>query len=263
MWLTPRARARAKPFLIAPHPSNPPFPLIRTPPPPQLLETYTNLGPIIDFCVVDPEGQGQGQVVTCSGTKADGSLRIVRNGVGIHEQASVELHGIKGVWSLRPAWDDAHDKFLVLTFVGETRVLAINPEDELDEAEIPGFDAAAQTLYCGNTRYGSQLVQVCLCGGGHIWVGVGRADAVLRQHVVRLCSWRRYVCVWIWGSRVGKRMGCCSASSRRVSARGCVRPTPCGLRQESTAQHLLPPPPSSPQPQVTTSGAQLVNGAKR
>ncbi len=70
----------------------------------QVLEAYTNLGPIVDFCVLDPEGQGQGQVVMCSGTKADGSLRIVRNGIGINEQASVELHGINGVWSLRSSW---------------------------------------------------------------------------------------------------------------------------------------------------------------
>jgi len=39
---------------------------------------------------------------------------------------------------------DAFDTYLVLTFVGETRVLAITPDDELDEAELPGFDADAQ-----------------------------------------------------------------------------------------------------------------------
>ena len=33
----------------------------------EVLDTYTNLGPIIDLCVVDLERQGQGQVVTCSG----------------------------------------------------------------------------------------------------------------------------------------------------------------------------------------------------
>ncbi len=32
----------------------------------------------------------------------------------------------------------------VLTFVGETRVLAINASDELEEDELPGFDADAQ-----------------------------------------------------------------------------------------------------------------------
>ena len=54
---------------------------------------------------------------------------------------------------------DAYDKYLVLTFVGETRVLAINPEDELDEMELPGFDAGAQTLMAANTLH-DQLLQV-------------------------------------------------------------------------------------------------------
>lgn len=39
---------------------------------------------------------------------------------------------------------DAFHTYLVLTFVGETRVLAITPDDELDEEELPGFDAEAQ-----------------------------------------------------------------------------------------------------------------------
>lgn len=41
------------------------------------------------------------QIVTCSGAGVDGSLRIVRNGIGVVEQALVELPGIKGMWSLR------------------------------------------------------------------------------------------------------------------------------------------------------------------
>ncbi len=52
----------------------------------EVLERYVNLGPIVDFCVVDLERQGQGQVVTCSGAYKDGSLRIVRNGIDINEQ---------------------------------------------------------------------------------------------------------------------------------------------------------------------------------
>ncbi len=52
----------------------------------EVLEQYVNLGPIVDFCVVDLERQGQGQVVTCSGAYKDGSLRVVRNGIGINEQ---------------------------------------------------------------------------------------------------------------------------------------------------------------------------------
>jgi len=52
----------------------------------EILERYVNLGPIVDFCMVDLDRQGQGQVVTCSGAFKDGSLRVVRNGIGINEQ---------------------------------------------------------------------------------------------------------------------------------------------------------------------------------
>lgn len=39
--------------------------------------------------MVDLERQGQGQVVTCSGAYKDGSLRVVRNGIGINEQVHI------------------------------------------------------------------------------------------------------------------------------------------------------------------------------
>ena len=32
----------------------------------QTMETFTNLGPIVDMCVVDLERQGQGQVISTS-----------------------------------------------------------------------------------------------------------------------------------------------------------------------------------------------------
>lgn len=110
----------------------------------QVIDTYPNLGPIIDMCTVDMERQGQCQIVTCSGVNQGGSLRVVRSGIGVVEQASVELPGIKGVWSLRAQEADTHDTYLVLSFVGETRVLAINAEEELDEETIAGFDADAE-----------------------------------------------------------------------------------------------------------------------
>ncbi|KAL0398278.1 UNVERIFIED_CONTAM: DNA damage-binding protein 1 [Sesamum radiatum] len=96
----------------------------------EVLERYVNLGPIVDFCVVDLERQGQGQVVTCSGAYKDGSLRIVRNGIGINEQ-----------------------------LISETRILAMNLEDELEETEIEGFCSNIQTLFCHDAMY-DQLVQV-------------------------------------------------------------------------------------------------------
>ena len=65
-----------------------------------IVDTFTNLGPIMDMVVVDLERQGQGQLVTCSGAYKEGSLRIIRNGIGIHELASIDLPSIKGTFLL-------------------------------------------------------------------------------------------------------------------------------------------------------------------
>ena len=39
---------------------------------------------------------------------------------------------------------DAFDAYLVLTFVGQTRVLGLDNEDELGEVDINGFDSNGQ-----------------------------------------------------------------------------------------------------------------------
>lgn len=41
------------------------------------------------------------QLVTCSGAYKEGSLRIIRNGIGIQESATIDLGGIKGVCCAR------------------------------------------------------------------------------------------------------------------------------------------------------------------
>ncbi|XP_018327485.1 DNA damage-binding protein 1 [Agrilus planipennis] len=123
-----------------------------------LMESFTNLAPIVDMCVVDLERQGQGQLVTCSGAYKDGSLRIIRNGIGIQEHASIDLPGIKGMWALTVASDAKLDNTLVLAFVGQTRVLSLNGE-EVEETDIVGFASDQQTFYCGNVAH-DQLVQV-------------------------------------------------------------------------------------------------------
>ncbi|XP_035674429.1 DNA damage-binding protein 1-like isoform X1 [Branchiostoma floridae] len=122
-----------------------------------VMETFTNLGPIVDMCVVDLERQGQGQLVTCSGAYKEGSLRIIRNGIGIHEHASIDLPGIKGIWPLCVDPNGTMDDTLVLAFVGQTRVLLLSGE-EVEETELPGFEDK-QTFFCGNVM-GGQLLQI-------------------------------------------------------------------------------------------------------
>ena len=83
-------------------------------------------------------------------------MRIIRNGIGIHELASIYLSGIKGMWPLKIGQEK--DNTLVLSFVEQTRVLTLTGE-EVEETEIGGFVADQQTFYTGNTEHG-QIIQV-------------------------------------------------------------------------------------------------------
>jgi DNA damage-binding protein 1 len=162
----------------------------------RLLDEYTNLGPIVDFDLrpcSDATSGGHGNakndsksrdqhrqslVVTCSGVGKDGTVRLVRNGVGMREHAEVEMPGIKGMWSLRRTFADEDDSFLVQSFVRETRILGVQSggeaemeeEDDEDQEEggalaevtIPGFSSSKSTLFAGNLLVGSSdlLLQV-------------------------------------------------------------------------------------------------------
>ena len=124
----------------------------------ELLETFPNIGPILDMEIVDNNLQGQSQLVLCSGFQQDSSIRVVRSGIGIHELASLDLPGVKGVWSLKGQASSKYHKYLVQSFIGETRVLAIEGE-EMAEVDISGFDSQVPTLYTADLTNG-YLVQV-------------------------------------------------------------------------------------------------------
>jgi len=123
----------------------------------KVVDSFPNLGPILDMIVVDLEKQGQGQLVTCSGAFKDGSLRIIRNGIGIHELASIDLNGVKGMWPLSVGTD--LDNMLILSFVEQTRVLSLAGEEVEETEELVGFESEEQTFYAGNTEH-DQLLQI-------------------------------------------------------------------------------------------------------
>ncbi|MFH4976853.1 hypothetical protein AB6A40_003562 [Gnathostoma spinigerum] len=118
------------------------------------LDHYTNLGPIRDMAVVTVDGQQQ--VVTCSGAYKDGSLRIIRNGIGIEELAFVELRGIKSLFSLNV--ESELDDHLVVGMMDETHILKIIGE-ELEDCTLPGFSVDEPTLWAGRLLNGG-LVQI-------------------------------------------------------------------------------------------------------
>lgn len=151
----------------------------------KVVEEYTNLGPIVDFDL-RPTGDElagkdsgsrthqhrQSLMATCSGVGKDGTVRLVRNGVGMREFAEVDMPGIKGMWSLRRKFSDQDDTFLVQSFVRETRILGVqsSSEEDMEEEEsaalaevtISGFESGKSTLFAGNMLVGGNdlMVQV-------------------------------------------------------------------------------------------------------
>jgi DNA damage-binding protein 1 len=132
----------------------------------EVVQSYDNLGPITDFCVMKGGGQvrqGQGQVVTCSGGSKDGSLRVIRNGIGISEQARVELPGIKEMWALRRHFGDKYHSYLVPSFASETFVFELHTGSDLGESDLTNVDQQAATLFMANL-VGDLIVQVTAAG---------------------------------------------------------------------------------------------------
>jgi len=136
-----------------------------------IFEEFTQLGPIVDMDRVGKVSAGSApQIVTASGTSASGSLRLIRNGVGWNEYAAVPMQGLSNMWSIKSLPSDTDDSFLVQSFVGETRVLAVvqagmeeeedgtQGEGSLEEVTWSGLDSCSSSLYVGGL--GSVLLQV-------------------------------------------------------------------------------------------------------
>ncbi|KAI8927951.1 mono-functional DNA-alkylating methyl methanesulfonate N-term-domain-containing protein [Entophlyctis helioformis] len=125
-----------------------------------LRESFPNLAPITDFCVVDVEKQGQEQIVACSGAHKDGSLRIIRNGIGVEEIGQLEdMQELTGVWALRPYSAARHDSMLVLSFINETRFQMMEGEAMAEVEDPRGFSTKESTLCCQNMP-GDVFIQV-------------------------------------------------------------------------------------------------------
>jgi DNA damage-binding protein 1 len=66
----------------------------------EVLEQFSNIAPIVDATLVDPENSGQPQVVTCSGGQNTGALKVVRKGADFEEL--VILDGLANVTNIFP-----------------------------------------------------------------------------------------------------------------------------------------------------------------
>ena len=123
----------------------------------QVLQEFVNIGPIVDFCVVDMERHGQCRMVACTGAYADGAVSFIQNGISLQEEAVVDVVGMNNVWALHAPEDPFHS-MLVQSFTSETRVMRIEGGEmgEVTESFAPVFDVFSRSIYCANVAAGDR-----------------------------------------------------------------------------------------------------------
>ncbi|KAJ1922112.1 DNA damage-binding protein 1a [Tieghemiomyces parasiticus] len=129
----------------------------------RVVDTYPNLAPIRDFCVVDTDRQGQGQMVACCGAYKGSTLRVIRNGVGIEDQLFIRISGAKRVWSARTTVAARDESFLAVGFANETRLLTLDRGELREAIGFTDFVSDQPTLGLQTVR-GGLLAQTTAVG---------------------------------------------------------------------------------------------------
>ncbi|KAA0168369.1 hypothetical protein FNF28_02529 [Cafeteria roenbergensis] len=177
---------------------------------------YDSLGPITDMAVMDLGRQGQCQVVTCSGAFKDGSLRVVRNGVGVEERAVVGLQGVRGLWALRSGFGAADDALLVSGYAASTRVLALG--EAVEEVEPAGLQLGAASLLCANV-VSVDDARPAAAAGGSAAASPAALDALVQATAteVRLTSADGATLLSSWSPPAGTTVTTASAAHCQVA----------------------------------------------
>lgn len=120
-----------------------------------------DIAPILDFTLVDAHGEKQDQMFACSGVGPEGSVQIIRNAISVGKLLSTPpTHaGVTALWTMRLNRTDPNHSFLVISFVGETRVLSVGLSF-VDITDDVGFEPFARTLSCGQLKNG-WVAQIC------------------------------------------------------------------------------------------------------
>ncbi|KAG0700426.1 CPSF A subunit region-domain-containing protein [Suillus ampliporus] len=110
------------------------------------LESFNNLAPILDAVLVDTDGSGQNEIVTCSGGRNTGSIKVVRSGADFSERATVQgLGNITNIWPLKEHYRAPDYANVAVSSLHETHVFRCD-----DASSISGIDGNKNSSFITN-----------------------------------------------------------------------------------------------------------------
>ncbi|KII63716.1 DNA damage-binding protein 1 [Thelohanellus kitauei] len=125
----------------------------------RIIDTFVNIGPIVDMEYLESYEHDLPKLVTCSGVDKWGSIRVLTNGVKIKELAKFPLSEQRAVFSLKLKYPGSgNDDSLLITNYNSTFVICEN-EGRFSRCHTSCFIQDAYTLYAGNV-VNSQVLQV-------------------------------------------------------------------------------------------------------
>ncbi|KAF9219239.1 hypothetical protein BS17DRAFT_431256 [Gyrodon lividus] len=119
------------------------------------LENFNNLAPIVDGILVDTDNSGQSEIVTCSGGRNTGSLKVVRSGADFREAFIIRgISNIKRIWPLREKYWSQGDTHIVVSTLHETYVFRFEDDRGTMVSSVGssqnGFMTSCRTLAVSN-----------------------------------------------------------------------------------------------------------------
>ncbi|KAF8158252.1 mono-functional DNA-alkylating methyl methanesulfonate N-term-domain-containing protein [Crassisporium funariophilum] len=113
-----------------------------------VLQSFKSIAPIVDAILVDIDGSGENQIVTCSGLGNTGSVNVVRNGADFQELAFIPgITDVTRIWSIRAKYNDTQVvlySHIVVSTLNETHLFQIN-----DRGNKPTFARMEISSFAG------------------------------------------------------------------------------------------------------------------
>ncbi|CBQ73184.1 related to UV-damaged DNA-binding protein [Sporisorium reilianum SRZ2] len=123
-----------------------------------VVETWQNLGPVVEFVVDDGAGGdptcssgAQARIVTCSGAGPSGSIREARSGASVQDVSSLSIPNAQQIWPVHAGNDASkYSVGLLLGFATSTAYLHFDAKGDLadatDRLAATGTDLTLPTL---------------------------------------------------------------------------------------------------------------------
>eukprot|EP01119_Soliformovum_irregulare_P015210 TRINITY_DN424_c0_g1_i1.p1 TRINITY_DN424_c0_g1~~TRINITY_DN424_c0_g1_i1.p1 ORF type:complete len:1199 (+),score=332.07 TRINITY_DN424_c0_g1_i1:182-3778(+) len=114
-----------------------------------VLDEPMSMSPITDIKVVDLMEEQTPQIYALCGRGPRSSIRVMRHGLAVNEQAASELPGNPAaIWTVKTSAAEAYDKYIVVSFSNATLILSIGAD--VEEAHNTGYLTTTHTLHMAN-----------------------------------------------------------------------------------------------------------------